>query len=377
MNIGILTLWGGVNYGGNLQAYALSETLRQLGHAPKIIRFKYNSQPHVLKKICGSLTMYSMVDLFNLCCNKCHQPHSQRKQPYCREALLAEFDKFRAKHLLESPIIESEELSDYIKNYDAIVIGSDQVWTNLYPENLPYFCSDAEDYEGIIISYAACSSHRYAPFYNRKKIADALRRFRAISVRDETTAFFVRNLTGISPDLVCDPVLLHDFSKMTTAAPLHDAPYILIYCLQGIRHLEQEESFILQLRRQFTNASVIYIDCGQDSPPPPFADYVVSNADPVVWLQLIKNAAFVYTDSFHASIFSLRFHRQFACFYTSSNRISRLKNLADQFDLNTNITPKSAKLHLLAQQDWERIDYLLQSAQQSSIQYLREKLSES
>ena len=211
MKIGILTQYYRRNYGGILQSYAMFHVLRDMGHDVEIIDFRYNSKVNK--------TFASYVEILRSKLTKHHSIKgniSIRELP--QEHLIA-FDNFKKKYLKYSSMLTNNTIGDFVSDYDAIVVGSDQVWNNLTDRHLFYFFDFGKPYHGRRIAYAPCSTVERIPFGVKRKLGRLLRQIDDISVRDLTTQKMVSTVSGITPTIVLDPTVLQRHHPRDPGSP--------------------------------------------------------------------------------------------------------------------------------------------------------------
>lgn len=329
MKIGILTYHFGNNYGGILQCYALQQTLLALGHDVEII----NYQPQggrTLKHIIGRLRQQSSPKaLFRFVSeriqkNKANQAvlHQQRAES------LYTFDCFRSKYIRISPSVDVNNIGEYTnKHYDLIIVGSDQVWTSFYDEVPMYFMGWSPSFKGKKMSYAACSAYKEVAGKRARLLGDLLNDFDVITVRDQTTAQLVNFLTGNTPRIVPDPTLLYNFDEFKEAECVPHIPYILTYIL-GSEIEGGHKAALAKIKDKIGNLPVYAITIpGNSFDINPLADKVYHSLMPNEWVAMFRHASYVYTDSFHAIMFSLKFGIPFSAYYRNIVRASRLMDL--------------------------------------------------
>ena len=105
-----------------------------------------------------------------------------------------------------------------------------------------------------------------------------------------------------------------------------------------------------------------------------FADIVIDTASPIEWVSLIAHAKFVYTDSFHGCVFSMKFHKPFLGYYNSGNRASRLLDLKNKFGLN-NIVSSVHEVNLSSEINYEKIDMINDKITNKSCKFINEAIS--
>lgn len=369
MKIGILTLHSNTNFGGGLQQIALFETLKGLGHEPQVLCVKQDTGLPVAKRISGILTSYSPMQLVQSVQEGIRRFLKPKKPFVPNTDLYTKTDNFNYANLNYTPKFPLSELPAYAAECDALVCGSDQVWTDVYSDVLPYFCDGIPGFTGRKIAYAACSAHNRVPTYNRNKIGSLLKAYDAISVRDTTTAELVRRYSSIKPVEVCDPTLLYDFQKFLKPSPISE-PYIFAYVL-GDKSAEWHRRNIERIKKEtgVTKVVALTTELGGDYP---WADQVITDALAVDWMNILRSSQFVYTNSFHAVLFSLKFHRQFLAYYGDLVRSSRLISLRDTFSLADRIVKNPAKVNLANSIDFAHTDAIIGQMRQKSMAFLKD-----
>lgn len=214
-----------------------------------------------------------------------------------------------------SPAYESKkELSENCSRYEAILVGSDQLWL---PGNIAadyYTLNFVPNYINTI-AYATSFGQSSLPNDSTKLAKVFLSKIKHISVREEAGAKLINNITGRKVPVVCDPTLLFsdkDWMIIQEDVPIIENDYILVYFL-GRNSLHRE--FVTRLKKE-TGLKVVCL--------PHIDEYVKSDescsdvrlydVDPGQFLNLIRNAKYVCTDSFHCSVFSIQYEREFFTF---------------------------------------------------------------
>ena len=255
-----------------------------------------------------------------------------------------EFDRFKKRYFkLTKPFIRYDELTD-LSNKDAlnVVVGSDQLWL---PVNVVanYYTASFTPNEVNKVSYATSLGISKLPKRYKKRYSSFLNRFDHLSVREETGKEIVESLVDKQCDVVCDPTLLltsNDWNQIISDVRFEKEKYILCYFLGKAK---EHRKFAEQLRK-ITGYKIVSINhCDEfvrysDK----FADETPYNVGPSEWLNLIKNAEYVCTDSFHGTVFSLLFNKTFFTFKrftkkSSFSTNSRLSNLLSLVKLENRI----------------------------------------
>lgn len=368
MKIGIFTLHSNTNFGGGLQQIALFEVLKAMKHAPQVVCVQNDVPRSTFRRILGVLSSYS----FSSAMRELKFRYFLKKVPSIYNSdLYKRCDAFNYKNLNYTPKFGMKELPEFCKRYDAIIVGSDQVWTDVYAAVQPYFCDGIGDFNGLRIAYAACSAHDRVPFYNRKHIKQSLDKFTAISVRDTTTAHLVESVGCSKPPIVADPTLLYDFEKYIQPVTIKE-PYIFAYVL-GDKPVEWHAKNIEHIRKTVGNIKVIALTTELNETYP-WADEVLTGELAVDWMNLLRNSQFVYTNSFHAVIFSLKFHKEFAAYYGDLVRSSRMVSLIAQFGLASRIMKEPIEIDYTTSVDFSKIDFAISDLKKKSMEFLSKSL---
>lgn len=327
MRIGILTFHNGNNYGGILQCYALQQVLSDLGHSVEVINYSSRKCLSLLNRIRAKvMTANDFKTLYNSLKDFVRKDNHTSSDTRLNEQSLQVFDKFRSEYLNLSPILTSETIGEYANShFDLIIVGSDQVWTPLFDNPLAYLIDWEPQFKGKRMSYAACSAYKNLRGSQKQKIKSCLEKFDFITVRDNTTQQLVNNVLGKEPLIVPDPSLLYSYNEFIKEKERE--PYILTYIL-GSEIIGGHKKALDKIKAKIGDLPVysIIIPCNSHDIEA-YADKAFATLSPAEWVNLLYHASYVYTDSFHAIMFSLKFQKQFAAYYRNKVRSSRLLDL--------------------------------------------------
>lgn len=371
MKIGILTLHSNTNFGGGLQQIALYETLKAIGHEPRFLCVQNDMCGTATKRLLGIMTSYSLRQLCEAAREVYHRIVDKKKPGTPNKTLYDKTDEFNYTRLNYTPKFGLAALPGYVSACDALVFGSDQIWTDVYSPVLPYFGDGMSDYKGKKIAYAACSVHRRAPIFNRQKIRNLLSDFDAISVRDVTTRQLVKNYSDIDPEIVSDPTFLYDFGAYLKPSPII-GDYIFAYVL-GDKSADWHQRNIDKIKADTGISKVVALTTSLDETFP-WADVVITDALSTDWMNILRWSKFVYTNSFHAVIFSLKFHRQFVAYYGDIVRSSRMTGLRSQFGLEGRIVKEPLAVDFKKRIDFSATDSLITELAANSMDFLKKVL---
>lgn len=308
MRVGILTYHRAHNYGALLQCYSLKTAIEKKGHGVEVIDYwpdyhasSYNYIPHL-----KSLTFFRKIKAviyFFLCNIRLLTRYSLYNRFIYKKLGVP-------KKVQHTTIDRLNELS-----LDAIVFGSDQIWRR---SNFPDFKGFDFTYWGDFthssikkISYAA--SMGIIDLTEREKtiLRQKLNNFSRISVREQALKTLLEKDTGLDVALVLDPVFLTgkiDWEKLCLPYELpikYRKKYIFFYQLAPSKAA-------VELCNKLKNALKIdAIEVQGRVNPFAVGSRYFQTAGPEDFINLIKNAEFVVTTSFHGLAFSLIFEKQF------------------------------------------------------------------
>lgn len=309
MRIGILTLPLRCNYGGILQAYALQEFLTREGHEVTVL----NRQRNATDENLGS-RLFDFVS---------------------QELMHHNLQQFIHAHIHQTSVLRSEEsLRKAASGLDAVIVGSDQVWRLDYINKIErnYFL-DFVDSPCQRIAYAASFGigHWDAPAALTHDVADCLKGFTAISVREQDGVRLCQEAFGVKAVQVSDPTLLfdHTFYEGLIEKPHKAVAPTLFYYLLGNKRqwwpLIDGLAERLQLTPRTVNAD-FELSIGKFN----FTHY----STPDRWVEGIRQASFIVTDSFHGTVFALLFGKPFVVLENQSGGISRIHSLLSHYGLS-------------------------------------------
>ncbi len=316
MKIGILTFHSQVNYGALLQAYAMQSVYQELGHDPLIIDRWLNPNSAVLSWRGHKSPMGWIKDVLSFAYGIGIWPRYVRYWKTIR---------FFKRYLKLTPY-HFHEWKDAPKDLgvDLISVGSDQVWNaKLYPV-APYFLKGASE-KIPAITYAASMGMPNIPEEFHELYHDGVRRFRAISVREEEGVKLLESL-GVKAGQVVDPTLLVDskvWKRMVGGRRPKKRKLVVYVLAENVWNMLpildkfakcnscQVTLLVEGFEKRYGKEITAIIDCLRTksrllrSPVRIFA-----SAGPVDFVREIWSASWVVANSFHALMFSIIFRRQ-------------------------------------------------------------------
>lgn len=376
--IGILTYSKGANYGGTLQCLALYKTIQKISNSELEV-INYNGHYNFISKYLANTGLSRNIkkNLRNIVTIT----HNIFFKMLYVDNILKKFNEFRKKELKMTRSVSKEDIKKNILEFTDIIVGSDQVWSVYLGKNgyNPFFL---EDIKGINkFSYAACSGRNLFKKEDEESLKKALNDFDEISVRNLHTFNFVKDLTGKKSKIVADPTILYDFKEYLNNIIIEEK-YIITYIL-GDEINGGHEKVIKEIKQKYKNMKIIAIGLplgNEGIRKYSWADKVFYDLKPEKWLNLINQAEFVYTDSYHGVLFSLKFHKNFLAYYSMDVRAPRFIDLAERYQIGdwivNSVEDFQKKDCLNKKIDYKKVDKLLENHRKYSINFLKNILGE-
>ena len=375
MRIGIITILKANNYGAELQAYSLQKKLELLGFDSEIIDYLYYKHPdYIFTKQARPLLN---IGLMNTLKEKAH-PWVEKLARLTRRQSSLRSQRFDLFHLQRTRMSgktyrSMDELYAAELPYDVFMVGSDQVWSPRTDVSLkPYFLTFAQNGKKTI-SYASSFGVAAIPREAERVYADCLKHIQYLSVREEQGVDIIRKLTGRTAEHVLDPTLLltkEEWCRIAVEPPI-DKPYVLLY---DLIHSPYAVALALHIAR-LCGLSVVRI-CGSAKINRAGVVNII-DAGPAEFLGLFANAAYVVTNSFHGTAFSVNFHKPFFTVVPKGKaNTSRLHSFIKTLALDRRLMSEGSAfppLDTLAL-DFSEADTHLENARARSLDFLLKSL---
>lgn len=353
------------NHGASLQAYALQTYLLSLGYDVEIIDYKPDylsghyklwsvANPHFDKPIVKQLYLFAKLPgrLFAL----------KRKRL---------FDEFTRDYLrlINHRYHSLEELKSNPPQADIYIAGSDQIWNTLFPNGRDAaFYLDFAPSTAKRISYAASFATEYIVEDYKPFVKTMLQNFDEISIRERCSLPLLNSLGITGGKAVCDPVFLltrEQWNKMLPNKPVKEK-YLLVYDSEKSVNLKKIAQRIAKEKRlKIYNVSSFRIG---------YADKELWASSPLDFVQLIRDAEYVISNSFHATAFSVIFGKNF-CVVNRTEKINeRMKSFLEDLCLQERLV-SDFNLGLLEMPDFESVNHRLQEKIVASEDYLKTVLA--
>lgn len=327
MKIGILTYHFGTNYGGQLQCFALSKTLEAMGHDVEII----NYIPQIYKtNLIGDIRRGLRVLKSNFSLNGIITAYYTIIKS---SSMRKKFKNFQKDYLNIGEPCNLQNFTERYSHLNLIITGSDQVWAPSHHSTGAYFFNFNPEFKGKKISYAPCCAINNIEFEYKELLCTLLSKFDYISVRNKETQNFVKELIDKDVPIVADPTFLYNFNNFTSPR-LPKGEYAVVYIL-GKEIDGGHKKVIDKIKSEKPLIPIYVISLTNDKPHYFYwANKTFWDLNPIDWVAFIKNASFLYTDSFHGVVFALKFHIPFVAYYKEGLRASRFIELKKCYSLN-------------------------------------------
>ena len=382
--VAIVSCYFKKNYGSMLQAYATQKILDNMNIDNETINiesnldFKKGKRNFYKSQLLNFGFIKSKLGMIKLKLDK--KINKQLKNNL--KIRDREFEKFKTKFRLTKPFYNYKEMTEYCNNYSDVIDGSDQLWL---PVNIvaDYYTLSWVPEKVNKISYATSFGVSNIPKKYYEKYSDFLKRIEHISVREKNACDMVKKLSGRDASLVCDPTLLlnkKEWEDIQPDKPKIEKNYIFCYFLgKNIEH----RKFVERLKEK-TGYEIVSINhCDEYVKySDKFADEIPYDVGPGDFVNLIKNAKYVCTDSFHGTVFALINHIDFFTFERFNEKNSkmstnsRIYSLLDLVNLKDRLLKGNENIEKVLEQNinFEKVDKKIENFRNNSKEYLKKAL---
>ena len=357
MRVGIITQPLYANYGGILQNFALQQVLKGTGHAPVTLDYMPSLS-------FGRYLLYAGKGL--LCALSPTRRHPIKPYKHFLERP-ANIDAFVRNHIRLTQTIPAYTKRLLRKTgVEALIVGSDQVWRYAYTSHYirDMYLAFARDYSCPKLAYGASLGVETWDYPNdvTRDVRELVKQFNAISVREDSGVVLCREQLGVEARIVLDPTLLLDasvYDNFCSAPAPEEAPYLAAYVLD---RNEEKDAYIQSLA--ISKGLVV-------------KEMTVSDQGASIeeWLTTIRNAAFVVTDSYHGSLFSILFQRQFQTILNKERGADRFTTIFGKLGLRDVLLATIPATPAIGSEiDYPAVRTKLETLRRESLAYLADVL---
>ena len=364
--IGLLTFHRPINFGAILQAVALAKEIENCSGKCEIIDYINpafeKAYPLFHKENCSSIKGIIWEFLMF---------------PY-RLKQKREFNIFLKKNVLLTKSYKKADLKNIEKDYDAFLVGSDQVW------NLTCSGNDFTYFLDFVLtkpkfSYAASFGDYHIADENKEKIKFLLDSFRDISAREQSGIEVLEEITGKKFMKTLDPTLLLNkeqwFEIIKNTGRIVKENYVLIYFMVQTPTVTCEIFKMANRIREKYGYKIVVIGGSIHKSKNGIIYYNATS--PEEFVALFRDASYVLTSSFHGTAFSINFEKDFYSYVKPDLAVQgRIENLLTQIDLNNRMFSLASEIEDIEVIEYSQPHTLLNNEREKSVMYLKRVLSE-
>nr|WP_319491157.1 polysaccharide pyruvyl transferase family protein [uncultured Desulfobacter sp.] len=370
MKVGIVTIHNHYNYGAVLQAFALNFVIRKLGHDCKTINCNLEPGENRLA-IKAKNPGAKLTKLYNLLRWSSNRRFNSR------------FKDFITNYIPVSDIQYNDfaSLRENPPQFDAYITGSDQVWRPSFLDKeigQVFHLSFVNPEISRLIAYAPSFGIGEIPEQYKNQIRSYLQRYDFLSIREKHGGKMIKDLTGKAAVHVVDPTLLlskEEYEKIIQPSKI-SKNYILVYAME----LGKEMAFlglVKKVKLQLKLPVVCVFPVRFDFRWLKVADKIMLDAGPKEFIGLIRDSTLVCTNSFHGTVFSIKFQKNFVGFPHSVSN-SRIESLLEAAGLQNrqiqHLTDDAIERELKINIDYESVNEKMQVKLNNSMAFLQEAM---
>ena len=362
--VGVVTLHRVFNYGSVLQAYATQRMFETIGCECEIIDYITPQRTKSALRKCYKIKGLKGAIYYIL-------------RAVSIEIKWHTFNKFIKKHLRLSKnrYVTIEDLKKDPPFCDVYCTGSDQTWNSKYNEGVDRgFFLDFGKEKVRRIAYAASIGQERVPSDEKQIMAALMSKYAAISVRESSAVEIVKELTGVSPQLLIDPTLqisVSEWSKLE-AKPLLKERYVLLMLLYN-----EDNGATDYARKVADKLGCKLVKISWDLIKDRRVDKMFTHRSPEVFLSLFHHAEYVVTNSFHGTAFCINYNKQFSVFkrnemQTRIDSVLELTGLTSRLVVSDGGEGMDVVNRLI---DYEPVNDILERERVKSAEFLREAIN--
>lgn len=332
MRIAITTWHDGPNAGTFFQCYGLYHYLTERGHEVKVIDYSHQQADFLKRGV-----MYYLSQMRPLIHRKIKNIEARKREVWLQQPfqkLIEERDRRVSSFWKMISLTESvKNQADFDRlndEFDAFVVGSDQVW-NATMLNRRYFLDYVRS-DKLKVAYGPSVGVGYVLPYQRKMYKKYVSSFQGVAVREKLLCDILNEeIPNLQVKHLLDPSMLYPREEYLKMARLPEGiepgKYVLCYFAPNTIH---QENVVRKYAEQRGLKIVVMAMFGYSWT---MKNDTIVCPDPSEFLGLIANAEAVFTSSFHCTIFSILFHRNLFVFERKSYKSGNInKRYTEQLE---------------------------------------------
>lgn len=389
MKIGIITFQESWNCGALLQCFALCKYLNNQGHSVKVIDYRplYNQEKY---SVMPNPFLRAFIEAKKENGKKAAKKYftvwiktiAGYRKFFTRSRTNAAFNRFRSNYLVMTNIFCTlDELRANPPSCDMYIAGSDQIWNPYLTGNQvdkAYYC-DFGDSKTRRVGYAI-SACQLRVKENREALEDLLGNFDFLSLREVEKRKDLEEIYKKNIEICIDPTLLLDpqnYDEIKSDKVIEKLPYILVYAFD----FKEMRNLLFSVVERVSKATELPVKVILGPHKWPYnvnKTKYCGSVTPEEFLSYIRNAKYVVTNSFHATVFSLIYHKEF-CSLTVPGRGARITELLSNLGMSGRIIKNQEDIEKVLADidvkiDYDQVDTKLSALRKHSIDYLEKAL---
>lgn len=367
--IGIITFHNSYNCGSMLESYAILKYLLKKNLNVEIINFSNDGQKNLYSVLEKNINIRKVIK------NILVYPHKKQIENNNKK-----YEEFKNKNfILSKEYSSSSEIKDV---YDVVVAGSDQIWNITIPDaDEAYFLNWV--IKAKKVAYAPSFGARSIPNYTNtpEKYYNYLKKFDALSIREKNGKKWIKEYINKEVPLLVDPTLLlseSDYEQLLDKSIKYPEKYIFFYSPDfnsQICKLVKKISKKYKMPVITWSAKKYYIRFANR-----FGFSLAEYENPSAYLTLIKNASLIITTSFHGTIFSSIYKKNF--FVIKNGEMfgddDRVKTLIEQLGLEETLISANFddKFNYMKKTNYDKYNVELPLLQKKAYKYIKENIED-
>lgn len=356
MKVGIITFHNAYNYGAILQTYATQEIVKAYGHEVEVIDYQNNAINRHYDK--------NRFHIKTLPKRKFYRIPGYVVEKYFFWKRRKAYKQFIDKNIQYSRSRYYQGNSFFLKDYDIILLGSDQLWNKKITGGFDkvYWGEFDASTHTKKIAWSICMNETNTTKEENEFIVNHLNNFHAISVREHSLQIFLKTLTQKVFPHTLDPTLMLTKEKWEGLChPVKESNYIAVYAVQNEKETIDYSRHIAHI----LNKKIVII---RSYSKRYWTEEEKEFAAPTDFLSYVKYADFVVTTSFHGTIFSLLFQKQFVCPIFRDN--TRIESLLELVGLDERRIYPDIEIHNLKTIDYNTVCLKIEMAKKTTKNFL-------
>jgi hypothetical protein len=377
MKIGIVTLPFNWNYGGILQTYALQLALKDLGHEPFTINRDTVLTSFKLKVLL--IIRRSILRIFGK--KVIVRPWPTKTE---EKIIRQHTDKFISEYIATTHLLKSETDFANLEKYkfEAFICGSDQVWRPKYSPVLENHFLGFLDKKSTVkrIAYAASFGVDNWEFSEKQTVScsELAGLFNAISVREDSGINLCEKYLKVKAEQVLDPTMLITKEKYVGLVEKENLVPFSGKLFNYVLDITPEKSKFIEIVAErlglvaFSSTAKSFRDLGKKRLKECIFPPVTQ------WIRGFMDAEFVITDSFHGTVFSIIFNKNFIAVGNATRGMTRFTSLLKTFGLEERLILEINEHALQIADspiDFKKVNEILETERDKSITFLKNALT--